>query len=98
MAVVRHRRLNQPVPRCDPVLRFEDFAGLVADFGRCLKPGGLLAIGYNNFRLCDTAAGHAFETVMQVRAGQGTPIFGPDNRLMEGLDYPDIVFRKRREP
>lgn len=99
MAVLRHGSLGQPgVVRCDHLLRFEDFGRAVADFGRCLKPGGLLAICHSNFRLCDAPAAHAFETVLQMTwAGEKTPIFGPDNRLMEGLDYPDTVFRKRRE-
>jgi SAM-dependent methyltransferase len=97
MAVLRHGGLGRPgVTRCDPLLRFEDFARTVADFERCLKPGGLLAICHSNFRLCDAPAGHAFETVLRMTwAGQKTPIFGPDNRLMEGLEYPDTVFRKR---
>jgi hypothetical protein len=94
-----HTENAQPgVTRCDPLLRFEDIARAVADFDRSLRPDGLLAICHSNFRLCDTAAGHAFETVMQMSwAGQTTPIFRPDNRLMEGLDYPDTVFRKREE-
>jgi hypothetical protein len=96
MPVLRHGSLGRPgVPRCDPLLRF-DFARTVADFERCLKPGGLLAICHSNFRLCDAPAGDAFETVLRMTwARQKTPIFGPDNRLMEGLDYPDTVFRKR---
>jgi SAM-dependent methyltransferase len=100
MAVLRHGSLGQPgVTRCDPHLSFDDFARTVADFERCLKPGGLLAICHSNFRLCDAPAGHAFETVLQMSlSGQKTPIFGPDNRLKEGVDYPDTVFRKRRKP
>jgi SAM-dependent methyltransferase len=99
MAVLRHGSLGLPgVKRCDPLLRFEDFERAVADFNRCLKPDGLLAICHSNFRLCDAAAGRAFETVLQVTwTGRKTPVFGPDNRLMEGTDYTDAVFRKRRE-
>lgn len=98
MAVLRDGRLNRPgVTRCDPLLRFEDFAGVIAEFARCLKPGGLLSVRYSNFRLCDAPAGAAFETVLSLPLpGRGAlPIFGPDNRLIAGAEYLDAVFRKR---
>jgi hypothetical protein len=99
MAVLRHGSLGEPgITRCDHLLRFEDFAGTVADFRRCLKPGGLLIIRHNNFRLCDTPDGAEFETILQVKLqdqAQKTPLFGPDNRLLEGAEYPDAVFRKK---
>jgi hypothetical protein len=63
---------------------------------RCLNPGGLLVIRHNNFRLCD-AAGTAFETILRVKNAETanrTPIFGVDNLLMAGVEYPDTVFRK----
>jgi 2-polyprenyl-3-methyl-5-hydroxy-6-metoxy-1,4-benzoquinol methylase len=98
MAVLRHGSLGNPgVTRCDHLIRFEDFAKAVADFERCLKPGGLLVIRNSNFRLCDAPAAAAFETLLSVPIGARaarTPIFGPDNCLMEGVDYPDAVFRK----
>ncbi|MFZ0422352.1 MAG: class I SAM-dependent methyltransferase [Xanthobacteraceae bacterium] len=98
MAVLRHGSLGNPgVTRCDHLIRFEDFAKAVADFERCLKPGGLLVMRNSNFRLCDAAAATAFETLLSVPFGaraRRTPIFGPDNRLMEGVEYPDTVFRK----
>jgi 2-polyprenyl-3-methyl-5-hydroxy-6-metoxy-1,4-benzoquinol methylase len=96
MAVLRHGSLGRRgVTRCDHLIRFEDFATRVADFSRCLKPGGLLVIRHSNFRLCDARAGAAFETVLRVPTNGRTPLFGPDNRLMAGADYPDTVFRKR---
>ena len=102
MAVLRHGSLGNPgVTRCDHLIRFEDFAKAVADFERCLKPGGLLVIRNSNFRLCDTAAATAFETLLTVPFGERarrTPIFGPDNCLMDGVDYPDTVFRKLVRP
>jgi SAM-dependent methyltransferase len=98
MAVLRHGSLgNDDVTRCDHFVRFADFAAAIADFCRCLRPGGLLVIRYSNFRLCDAPAGAAFETILRVeipRTPRKTPIFGPDNRRIEGLDYPDAVFRK----
>jgi SAM-dependent methyltransferase len=63
MAVLRHGSLGLPdVTRCDHLICFADFARAVADFERCLKPGGLLIIRHSNFRLCDAPAGKAFET------------------------------------
>lgn len=97
MAVLRHGSLGLPgVTRCDPLLRFEDFARTVADFERCLKPGGLLIIRHSNFRLCDAPAAKSFETILRVPHRNQTPLFGPDNRLLPERDYPDTVFRKRR--
>lgn len=98
MAVLRHGGLGLPgVTRCDHLIRFEDFAQTVEDFKRCLRPGGLLVIRHSNFRLCDTPAGAAFETILRVKlpdTAKKTPIFGPDNVVMKGVEYPDTVFRK----
>lgn len=97
MAVLRHGDLASPgTTRCDHLIRFEDFAAAVKDFSRCLKPGGLLAVRHANFRLSDTPAAADFETLLRVegRGLERTPIFGPDNRLLSGVTYPDAVFRK----
>lgn len=99
MAVMRHGSLGNPgVTRCDHLIRFEDFAQAAADFERCLKPGGLLIIRHSNFRLCDAPAGASFETIQRLQYSdkvKATPIFGPDNRLIEGVKYFDTVFRKQ---
>jgi SAM-dependent methyltransferase len=99
MAVLRHGSLGLPgVTRCDHLLHFEDFAQAVQDFARCLKSGGLLVIRHSNFRLCDAPAAACFETILRVPTAAGakkTPLFGPDNRLMEADEYPDTVFRKK---
>ena len=98
MAVLRHGSLGLPgVTRCDHLIRFEDFARAIEDFRRCLKPGGLLVIRHSNFRLCDTAVGTEFETILRVKipAAAKTPIFGPDNQLLPGVEDTDTVFRKR---
>jgi SAM-dependent methyltransferase len=96
MAVLRHGSLGLPgVPRCDHLIRFDAFAHVVSDFARCLKTGGLLIIRHSNFRLCDAPAGRAFETILQLPSGPGTPLFGPDNRVLADCEYPDTVFRKK---
>lgn len=99
MAVLRHGSLGEPgVTRCDRFIRFSDFAAAIADFWRCLKPGGLLVIRHSNFRLCDAPAGAGFETILSIKipdTEKKTPLFGPDNRLMKESEYPDMVFRKR---
>ena len=97
MAVLRHGSLGEPgVERCDHLLRFDDVARAFAGFHRCLKPGGLLVVRHSNFRLRDTAIGAQFETLLSVPfQGSKTPIFGPDNRLMPGVEDPAAVFRKR---
>lgn len=95
MAVLRHGQLALPgTNRCDHLLRFEDFAAAVKDFSRCLKPGGLLVIRHSNFRLHDAPAGAEFETLLRLQSAEKTPLFGPDNRRLEGERYPDSVFRK----
>jgi hypothetical protein len=95
MAVLRHGSLGLPgVTRCDPLIRFQDFARAIAEFERCLKPGGLLIIRHSNFRLCDAPAGQTLETILRVPHHNQTPLFGPDNRLLSERDYPDTVFRK----
>ena len=81
----------------DPLMRFDDFERTVADFARCLKPGGLLFLHTTNFRFCDTRAAAAFETVLEAEPAQMAPdvLFGPDNRLMPGERYCAVGFRKR---
>jgi SAM-dependent methyltransferase len=91
MAVLRHGALGAPgVTSCERFIRFEDFARTVEDFARCLRPGGLLVIRHSNFRFCDAPAYSKFETILALPHSNeaATPIFGPDNRLMEGEVYP----------
>ena len=97
MAVLRHSGLGLAgITRCDPLLRFQDFAQAVADLDRCLKSGGLLVIRHSHFRLSDAPVGQHFETILQVPLGTPKPLlFGPDNRLLPDCEYPDAVFRKK---
>ena len=54
-----------------------------------------MIIRHSNFRPRDAPAGRAFETILRLPAGTGTPLFGPDNRLLPDCEYPDTVFRKK---
>jgi SAM-dependent methyltransferase len=83
--------------RCDPHVRFEDFERIVTDFERCLKPGGLLFLHTANFRLSDTAVAPRFDVVLEAKPDQLAPdlVFGRDNRLLKGVRYHEVAFRKR---
>jgi 2-polyprenyl-3-methyl-5-hydroxy-6-metoxy-1,4-benzoquinol methylase len=96
MAVLRHGGLARDAVRSDPLIRFEDFERAVADFARCLRPGGILALRHSNFRFRDAAASQDFETLLSVRHNPATPLFGRDNRrLAEVPPEIEAVFRKR---
>lgn len=99
MAVFRHGSLNTspPPPRCDHLLRFADFERSVTDLARALKPGGLLIIRNGMFRFADTKVSSAFETVLGLKCDDPDPLYGPDNCVLPGEDYPDTVFRKVME-
>lgn len=85
--------------RCDPLLHFERFDRQVADFARCLKPGGLLVLHTTNFRFCDTAVARDFAVVLEADPAHLAPdvLFDRDNRLMPGerQRYRAVVFQKR---
>lgn len=95
MAVIREGQLDKRrMERCDRYLRFEDYARTIADFERCLRPGGLLSVRHANFRLRDTPSAAWFETIFRFPVPKANPIYGPDNRLMPGVEDEDAVFRK----
>ncbi len=85
--------------RSDPVLYFERFDQLIADFARCLKPGGLLILHTTNFRFCDTGVARDFDVVLEAEPQHLGPdvLFDRDNRLMPGERerYRAVAFQKR---
>jgi SAM-dependent methyltransferase len=83
--------------RSDPFLRFADFERMVADFSRCLKPGGLLLLHTTNFRFSDTDVARHFDVVLEADPSQLAMdvLFDRDNRLMRGMRYHAVAFRKR---
>lgn len=98
MAVFRHGDLNvnPPPARCDDRILFEDFETTVSDLARCLKPGGLLAIKHAQFRFADTAASAGFDVALRQNDDHAGPWYGRDNRLLSGVSYDAVMFRKTR--
>jgi SAM-dependent methyltransferase len=98
LAVLCHGDLTvMDARRSDPVLHFDAFEGVVGDFARCLKPGGLLLLHTTSFRFCDTAAAAGFDEVLEARPEQMAPDvqFDRDNRRIPGERYRGVAFRKR---
>ena len=102
LAVLRHGHLAASgATSSETLIPFADFESLVGDFARCLKIGGLLFIAHSNFRFCDTAVFGSFEVAFSLASPEAhprTPLFGRDNRLMRGVAYGDLVFRKIADP
>lgn len=82
--------------RCEPLLRFADFDRQIAEFARCLRPGGLLAVRNSNFRVKDASAAGQFEVALHLPLAPdaATPLFGRDNRRLADQAYGEVVFRR----
>jgi 2-polyprenyl-3-methyl-5-hydroxy-6-metoxy-1,4-benzoquinol methylase len=96
LAVFRHGGLGDAPPRCDHLIRFCDFDRVAGGLAACLKPGGLLALRYANFRFVETGAAAAFRQIYAAsQPGQSaTPLYGRDNRLSPHAEPDDGVFEK----
>jgi SAM-dependent methyltransferase len=100
MAVFRHGDLADPrYARCDRVIRFADFCGMVEEIARRLMPGGLLLIIHANFRFCDTPTADEFELAYRMKlsrpGGPVTPVFDRENRRTNEVNYDEVMFRKK---
>jgi hypothetical protein len=86
---------------CAHRITFEAFEVTVTDLARCLKPRGYLVVEHSNFRFSDTAVAAQFECVARRSCTttdcQRTPLFGPNNRLLETPTCIEIAFRKQAE-
>ncbi|MBO9524073.1 MAG: class I SAM-dependent methyltransferase [Nocardioidaceae bacterium] len=101
LAVFRHGALKHAPARCDELIRFADFERTVTGLAAAVRPGGVLVIRHANFRFTDTAAAAGFEAV---RTGFGsgsaagpTPVYGPDDRLLDPSCRDDGVYRRRTQ-
>jgi 2-polyprenyl-3-methyl-5-hydroxy-6-metoxy-1,4-benzoquinol methylase len=98
LAVLCHGDLTTSgAQHSDPLVHFDNFARVVADFARCLKPGGLLLLQTTNFRFCDTSTAQDFDVVLEADRARLAPdvIFDRDGRLLNGVQYRAVAFRKR---
>jgi 2-polyprenyl-3-methyl-5-hydroxy-6-metoxy-1,4-benzoquinol methylase len=99
MAVLRHGDLSRSrVSSCEHRITFAAFERTVADFARCLKPGGILVIEHSNFRFADSATSSGFDCVLSLLKppfDPDNPLFGPDNRRLAVPSYDEVAFRKR---
>jgi SAM-dependent methyltransferase len=98
LAVLCRGDLTASNAQCSaPGFLFEHFEIIVADLARCVKPGGLLFLLTTNFRFCDTASAANFDTVLEAAPSQlaDDVLFDSSNRLMAGVRYPSVGFRKR---
>jgi SAM-dependent methyltransferase len=101
MAVFRHGGLGAAPPRCDHLLKFDDFERSVGELARSLKPRGLLVLRHGNFRFGDTATASAFRRICAAPfypKAAPTPLYGPDNRLLPNGEANDGVFEKLIAP
>lgn len=98
MAVFRHGELEARRPdTCTAVLPFARFAEGVARLDQALEPGGWLAIGNAHFRFVDTPIAAHYDADPQCFADvpQQDLLYGPDDRRLDGISEPAILFRKR---
>ncbi|SRR5258708_9948197 len=101
LAVLCRGDLTASNAQCSsPSFLFEDFEAIVADLARCVKPGGFLFLLTTNFRFCDTASAAYFDTVLEAAPSQlaADVLFDSSNKLMAGVRYPAVGFRKRHAP
>jgi SAM-dependent methyltransferase len=102
LAVFRHGKLQfGPAPRCDPLIRFSAFEQTLSGLARCLKPGGLLVLCHDNFRLQDTDhVARRFTLAAQFASPNSaqTPLYGRDNRLLPGAEPEQAIYRLTAGP
>jgi SAM-dependent methyltransferase len=100
MAVLRHGNLGYSRPAsCKRFITFEAFDATVSQLARCLKVGGYLVIEHSNFRFRDSSCASQFAVV--VRRGlpdyeRPTPLYGPDDLLLDDQEYDELAFQKLR--
>jgi len=97
LAVLCHGGLTRiAADCCEPLVRFADFDAMVADFARCLRPGGVLFLHTANFRFGDSSVAHGFDAIFEAPPEEMAPDaqFGRDNRRLTDVCRA-VAFRKR---
>lgn len=98
LAVFRHGTLErQRLTSCADLLPFAQAAATFAALDAALRPGGLLAFGNAHFRLADLPGGehYALVATFDEELARSQPLFGPDDRLIDGASAAGGLFRKR---
>jgi hypothetical protein len=100
MAVFRHGDLaDARYQSCARVIRFADFARMIGEITRRLKPGGLLLVVHANFRFRDTPAADDFEVACRMDLARPglpvTPVFDREDRRTGEVNYGEVMFRKK---
>lgn len=98
LAVFRHGALERDgLDSSADVLPFARAAEVFARIDAALKPGGLLAFGNANFRIADLPGGDHYALVSDFpeELAPSFPLFGTDDRRIDGAHAVGGLFRKR---
>jgi SAM-dependent methyltransferase len=97
LSIFRHRDLEaQGCSNSAEVLPFARAAAVFARLDAALRPGGVLASGDAHVRLADLPGGDHYGLLAESEdLAPSRPLFGPDNRLIEGQSALGGLFRKR---
>lgn len=97
LAVLRDGRLEHDRPDdCAAVLPFAKFAKTIAALDAALMPGGWLAVWHAQFRFADSNAASRYDAdPFRMPGPDQDLLWGPDNRRLDGVSEPRVLFRKR---
>ncbi|HET6152694.1 MAG TPA: class I SAM-dependent methyltransferase [Marmoricola sp.] len=103
LAVFRHARLNESPASTAGVLDFTDFERTVTGLAATVRPGGILMLRHANYRFGDCAVAAGFDLIAGGypslgAGGMPTPVYGPDNLLLDLSQRDDGLYVRRRSP
>jgi SAM-dependent methyltransferase len=98
LAVFQRSELNRDRPEvAGPHLSFARVEAEWRALDRALKPGGLLALTNANYRFADSGLYEQYTVILRQPVSKVIhPDYGPDDRLIAGPKYGEILFRKHQ--